>query len=33
MKEGKSSKEAIEAVLEQDIAKVEKAWQRWALFH
>ncbi|MBM4033881.1 MAG: hypothetical protein FJ291_19180 [Planctomycetes bacterium] len=33
VKEGKSSKEALEAVLEMDLAKIEKAWQRWALFH
>jgi len=33
VKEGKSSKEAVEAVLEQDLAKTERAWQRWALLH
>ena len=33
IKEGKSSKEAMEAVLEQDLAKTEKAWQRWVVLH
>ncbi|HUT36835.1 MAG TPA: hypothetical protein VNE39_25360 [Planctomycetota bacterium] len=33
VKDGKGSKEAVEAVLEQDLGKAERAWQRWALFH
>lgn len=33
IKDGKSSKEALEAVLEKDLAAIEKAWQRWALLH
>ena len=30
LKEGKSSKEAIEHVFERDLGVVEKAWQKWA---
>ncbi len=33
VKEGKSSREALEAALEKDLATIEKSWQRWALLH
>lgn len=33
IKDGKGSKEALEAVLEKDLPTLEKTWQRWAMFH
>ncbi|HPD17647.1 MAG TPA: hypothetical protein PLE19_22130 [Planctomycetota bacterium] len=33
IKDGQASKAAVEAALGKDLAAIEKAWQRWALFH